>query len=150
MFGHHQSAGQELVSLNWIVEEAIGMLSRLVEEDIEIRVSLGKDVALVRVDPGQMEQVLLNLVVNARDAMPNVGELVIETQLVNLNEDFALQHTGIAPGEHVLLRSPTLGTEYVLKNSREYLSPSTARNPKTKAPGSGSQSSNPSCKKTEA
>ena len=103
MFGHHQAPGQELVSLNWIVEEAIGMLSRLVEEDIEIRVSLGKDVALVRVDPGQMEQVLLNLVVNARDAMPNGGELVIETQLGKLNEDFARQHTGIAAGEYVRL-----------------------------------------------
>ncbi|MGH9515542.1 MAG: ATP-binding protein [Terriglobales bacterium] len=104
MFGHHQAAGgQELVSLNWIVEEAVGMLSRLVEEDIEIRVSLGRDVPLVRVDPGQMEQVLLNLVVNARDAMPNGGELIIETQLVKLNEDFARQHPGIAAREHVLL-----------------------------------------------
>jgi CheY-like chemotaxis protein len=79
------------------------MLSRLVEEDIEIRVSLGKDVPLVRVDPGQIEQVLLNLVVNARDAMPNGGELVIETQLVKLDENFARQHPGIAAGEHVLL-----------------------------------------------
>lgn len=103
MFGHHDAAGQQLVSLNWIVEEAVGMLSRLVEEDIEIRVSLGKDVALVRVDPVQIEQVLLNLVVNARDAMPNGGELVIETQLVKLNEDFARQHTRINAGEHVLL-----------------------------------------------
>jgi two-component system, cell cycle sensor histidine kinase and response regulator CckA len=103
MFGHHQAQGQQLVSLNWIVEEAIGMLSRVIEEDIEIRVSLGKGVALVRVDPGQMEQVLLNLVVNARDAMPSGGELVIETRLVKLNADFAQQHTGIIPGEHVLL-----------------------------------------------
>jgi PAS domain S-box-containing protein len=104
MFGHHQAAGgQELVSLNWIVEESIGMLSRLVEEDIEIRVSLGRDVPMVRVNPGQMEQVLLNLVVNARDAMPNGGELVIETQLVKLDEDFARQHPGIAAREHVLL-----------------------------------------------
>jgi two-component system cell cycle sensor histidine kinase/response regulator CckA len=103
MFGHHQAAGQQLVSLNWIVEEATGMLSRLVQEDIEIRVSLDKDVALVRVDPGQMEQVLLNLVVNARDAMPNGGRLVIETQLVKLNENFARQHTGISTGEHVRL-----------------------------------------------
>ena len=105
MFGQHQAAeGPELVSPNWIVEEAVGMLTRLVEEDIQIRVSLGKDVALVRVNPGQMEQVLLNLVVNARDAMPNGGELVIETQLVDLNEDFAREHTGIAAGEHVLLK----------------------------------------------
>lgn len=103
MFGHHQAAGQELVSPNWIVEEAVGMLSRLVEEDIEIRVSLGKDVALVRVDPGQIEQVLLNLVVNARDAMPNGGQLVITTQLVNLNEEFARLYPGIVAGEHVLL-----------------------------------------------
>ena len=103
MFGHHQDAGRQLVSLNWIVEEAVGMFSRLVEENIEIRVALGKDVALVRVDPGQIEQVLLNLVVNARDAMPNGGKLVIETELVRLNDDFARQHKGIAPGEHVLL-----------------------------------------------
>jgi two-component system, cell cycle sensor histidine kinase and response regulator CckA len=103
MFGNHPGTGPQLVSLNWIVEEATGMLSRLVEEDIEIRVSLAKDAALVRVDPDQIAQVLLNLVVNARDAMPDGGELVIETQSVTLNEDFARQHTGIVAGEHVLL-----------------------------------------------
>ena len=102
-FGHRQAAGHELVSLNWIVEEAVGMLSRLVEEDIEIRVSLSKDAALVRVDAGQIEQVLLNLVVNARDAMPGGGELVIETQSVSLDQDFARQHSGIVPGKHALL-----------------------------------------------
>jgi two-component system, cell cycle sensor histidine kinase and response regulator CckA len=103
MFGHHQ-VGLQLVSLNWIVEDAVGMLSRLVEEDIEIRVSLGKDVALVRVDPGQIEQVLLNLVVNARDAMPNGGDLVVETQTLVLENNFAAEHAGVTAGEHVLLR----------------------------------------------
>ena len=103
MFGHHRVAGQQLVSLNWIVEDAVGMLSRLVEEDIEIRVSLGKDVALVRVDPGQMEQVLLNLVVNARDAMPNGGDLVVETQTLVLDNNCAAEHPGVTAGEHVLL-----------------------------------------------
>ena len=103
MFGRHQVAGQQLVSLNWIVEDAIGMLSHLVEEDIEIRVSLGKDVSLVRVDPGQIEQVLLNLVVNARDAMPNGGELVIKTQTLALDDNFASEHPGVTAGEHALL-----------------------------------------------
>lgn len=103
MFGHRQVGGRQLVSLNGIVEDYAGLLSRLVEENIEIRVSLGKDVALVRVDPGQMEQVLLNLVVNARDAMPSGGELVIETQTLALDNKFAAEHAGVTAGEHVLL-----------------------------------------------
>lgn len=102
-FGRPQAGGQQLTSLNWIIEDAVGMLSRLIEEDIEIRVSLGKDVSLIRADPGEIEQVLLNLAVNARDAMPNGGELVLETQLVRLDKDFSRQHPGITAGDHVLL-----------------------------------------------
>jgi CheY-like chemotaxis protein len=79
------------------------MLSRLIEEDIEIRVSLGKNISLIRVDPGEIEQVLLNLAVNARDAMPDGGELVIETRLVRLGKDFSQQHPGITAGDHVLI-----------------------------------------------
>jgi two-component system cell cycle sensor histidine kinase/response regulator CckA len=102
-FGHKQLAGKQLCSLNWIVEDAVGMLSRVVEEDIEMRVSLGKDVALVQVDRGQIEQVLLNLVINARDAMPNGGELAIRTENLTLDHNFAAQHAGITAGEHVSL-----------------------------------------------
>ncbi|MCU1270652.1 MAG: Histidine kinase [Acidobacteriaceae bacterium] len=102
-FGRPQAGGQQLTSLNWIIEDAVGMLSRLIEEDIEIRVSLGEDVSLIRADPGEIEQVLLNLAVNARDAMPNGGELVIETRLVRLSHGFARYHPGITEGDHVLL-----------------------------------------------
>jgi len=102
-FGRPQAGGQQLTSLNWIIEDAVGLLSRVIEEDIEIRVSLGKNVSPVRADPGEIEQVLLNLAVNARDAVPNGGELVIETQLVRLDKDFSQQHPGITAGDHVLL-----------------------------------------------
>ncbi len=102
MFGR-QPSGQQLVSINWIIEDTAGMLARIMEEDIQIRVSLGKNIGMVRADPGQLEEVLLNLAINARDAMPNGGELVIETQTVQLDNKFAEEHPGICAGEHVLL-----------------------------------------------
>lgn len=102
-FGTGSSQGKQLVSLNWIIEDVAGMLARIIDEDIEVRVSLGKKVGTIHADPGQIGQVLLNLAVNARDAMPRGGELVIETQSIQVEENFAATHPGIRPGHHVLL-----------------------------------------------
>jgi two-component system, cell cycle sensor histidine kinase and response regulator CckA len=103
MIGRRPGKGPQLVSINWIVEDTAAMLSRIMEEDIEIRVSLGKGVGLVRADPGQIEQVLLNLAVNARDAMPHGGQFTIETESVQLDRVDADEHYGTKPGAHVLL-----------------------------------------------
>jgi two-component system, cell cycle sensor histidine kinase and response regulator CckA len=102
--GRQATKGQQLVSINWIIEDTAAMLSRVIEEDIEVRVSLGKNIGLVRADLGQIEQILLNLAVNARDAMPNGGKFIVTTESVRLDDGFTSKHPGMKSGEHVLLR----------------------------------------------
>lgn len=102
-FGGRQAKGAQLISINWIIEDIAAMLARIMEENIEIRVSLGKNVGMVRADPGQIERVLLNLAVNARDAMPKGGKFTIETQPCEVDSNFVRQHRGLAAGEYVLL-----------------------------------------------
>ena len=85
------------------------MLRRLIGEHIEMVILPGADLEPVKVDPGQMEQVLMNMAVNARDAMPQGGRLVIETANVALGESETLQHTDIAPGKYVMLRITDTG-----------------------------------------
>jgi CheY-like chemotaxis protein len=79
------------------------MLVRLIGEDVELQVALAPDLAAVRVDPGQLEQVVVNLAVNARDAMPEGGRLVIETANVELDEAYCDRHPEATPGPHVML-----------------------------------------------
>ncbi len=79
------------------------MLRRLIGEDITLTTVLAPDIATVRVDPGQLDQVLLNLAINARDAMPQGGRLTIETANVQLGEDYAAAHLDCKPGPHVML-----------------------------------------------
>src|SRR5438128_1505858 len=80
VFGRKQVQGLQSVELNSVIKDASQMLSKLLGEDIELQLSLQKDLGPVEADPGQLEQVLLNLSVNARDAMPDGGKLVIQTQ----------------------------------------------------------------------
>ena len=79
------------------------MLRRLIGEDIELSVSLAADLERVRIDPRQVEQILMNLSVNARDAMPHGGRVTVETANATIDEHFARFTPGLAPGRYVLL-----------------------------------------------
>jgi len=102
-FSRRQMLDPRVLDLNDVVVSIDRMLLRVVGEDIELSVVAAPRLQRVRVDPGQMEQVIMNLVVNARDAMPRGGTLTLETGNVELDETFAREHIGVTPGPHVML-----------------------------------------------
>ena len=111
LFSGRQTAESQMVSLNDLVQGTGAMLGRLIGEDIELVMRLKPDVGLMKVDPGQFEQVLVNLVSNARDAMPDGGILTIET--ANVRSEDASPGSGVpgaAPGEYVELAVSDTGT----------------------------------------
>jgi PAS domain S-box-containing protein len=103
MFSHQQVLEPKVLSLNHLLTGMAKMLRSLVGEDVELIAAPGPDVGRVRADPGSLEQVIMNLVVNARDAMPRGGRLTIETSNVTLDDAYARDHLGVTPGPHVLL-----------------------------------------------
>jgi two-component system cell cycle sensor histidine kinase/response regulator CckA len=102
-FSRRQVLQLKIVDLNQAVNSLGTMLQRLIGEDIDLRLELRPDLGRVSADPSQLEQVLMNLAVNARDAMPQGGTLTIETANVQLDDGYAAQHVGVKPGPYVLL-----------------------------------------------
>jgi two-component system, cell cycle sensor histidine kinase and response regulator CckA len=109
-FSRKQVLEPRPVDLNEVITQMDKMLRRLIGEDIELSTVPDENAAAVSVDPGQMEQVLMNLAVNARDAMPQGGKLTIETARVHIDETLAKQHFGLKPGPHVMLAVSDTGT----------------------------------------
>jgi signal transduction histidine kinase/CheY-like chemotaxis protein/predicted hydrocarbon binding protein len=102
-FSRRQVLAPQVTELNTVISEICEMVPRLIGEDVELELRLAPELFRVRVDRVQMEQVILNLAVNGRDAMPNGGKITIETKNVNSRNETGTAHLGIPPGEYVLL-----------------------------------------------
>ncbi|MBC7544521.1 MAG: PAS domain S-box protein, partial [Candidatus Sericytochromatia bacterium] len=103
MFSRRQVLAFRILDLNTVLTGMDKMLRHLVGEDITVAVSLAPACCRIKADPGSLERVILNLVVNAREAMPAGGRLTVATAAVDLDEAFAHDHHGVVPGPHVML-----------------------------------------------
>ena len=102
-FGRNQVLLPRNVNLNVLIQEEMAFLERVIEKNIEVRVQGDPDLRVTRADPTQLQQVLMNICLNARDAMPNGGQLTISTQNVEVHEHSLETHSQAAPGSYVLL-----------------------------------------------
>jgi PAS domain S-box-containing protein len=109
-FSRRQIIEPTLLDLNVVVADMREMLGRLIGEDVRVVLSLRASPARARADRGQVEQIVMNLAVNARDAMPTGGTLTIETANVDLDEHYAKTHLAVKPGPHVVLTVSDTGT----------------------------------------
>ncbi|MGH7265758.1 MAG: ATP-binding protein [Candidatus Rokuibacteriota bacterium] len=132
-FSRKQVLQPKIVDPNAIVEGMKPMLRHLIGEDIALVTILAPALGHIKADPGQLQQVLMNLAVNARDAMPHGGRLTIETSDVELDEAFARLHVGVEPGPHVLVTVSDTGAGIDAETKLHLFEPFFT----TKAPGKG-------------
>ena len=109
-FSRRQIVQPRVVSVNNVIRGSEKMLGRLIGEDIEVVFLLNAEAGNIKVDPGHLEQAIVNLAVNSRDAMPLGGRLTVETSNVDLDENYARSHVGVRPGEFVLIAVSDNGT----------------------------------------
>jgi PAS domain S-box-containing protein len=132
-FSRKQVVERKPLDLNVVVEESRKMLQRVVGEDVEVESRLGSSLGKVLADAGQMQQVLMNLVVNARDSMPKGGKLTIETRNGEVDEAFSKGRPELAPGRYVYLGVTDTGTGMSEEIQRQIFDPFFT----TKEPGKG-------------
>src|SRR5271155_3307649 len=132
-FSRKQVLRPKVLDLNAVLAEVAKMLDRLIGKDVELRVVPAASLGRVKADPGQMEQVILNLAVNSRDAMPNGGTLTIETRDVELDENDSRRHETAPPGKYVMLAVSDTGDGMDTETQARMFEPFFT----TKAPGKG-------------
>jgi two-component system cell cycle sensor histidine kinase/response regulator CckA len=132
-FSRQQVLQPKFLDLNAVVTDIGKMLRRLIGADIELTTKLASQLGCVRADQSQVEQVIVNLVVNARDAMPDGGKLLIETSNVEISEDFARTLPFLHPGPHVLLTVADTGVGMDAETQQHIFEPFFT----TKGPGRG-------------
>lgn len=122
-FSRKQVIVPQILDLNGVIQDTEKMLRRVIGEDIEFITLLHPQLGRVKADPGQLEQVLLNLAVNARDAMPQGGKLTVETDNVELDEEYAKAHAGVRPGPYVRLALTDSGVGMTAEIKRHIFEP---------------------------
>ncbi len=122
-FSRQQVVSPRLLDLRLLVQEFEKMLKRMIGDDIALCIELAEEPCPVKVDPVQMEQVILNLAINARDAMPHGGKLTIETRLVKLGPEHVFAHPEAKLGPHVVLRVRDEGTGMDAETQRRMFEP---------------------------
>ncbi|MFL5638292.1 MAG: ATP-binding protein [Gemmatimonadaceae bacterium] len=132
-FSRKQVLQTQAVSLNTIVTDVEKMLRRLIGEDISLKTALDPSLPLITADPGQLEQVLINLAVNARDAMPNGGVLTIATASAQLSSEQGERHIGAQSGRYVMLAVTDTGSGMTKEVQQRLFEPFYT----TKGPGKG-------------
>jgi PAS domain S-box-containing protein len=138
-FSRRQMMRPEVLDLTEVVRGLEPMLRRVLGEDVELTISLGQPTSLVKADPGQIQQIIMNLVVNARDAMPDGGKLWIETGDVLLDEERVRAHlgSGARPGPHVCLTVSDTGVGLDEETRTRIFEPFFTTKPKGKGTGLG-------------
>ncbi len=136
-FSRKQVISMSPTDVNEMLEKFQGLIKRILREDIEFELFLKPSIATVNADKVQLEQVILNLVVNAQDAMPDGGKLTIETDQVILDERYAATHKGVTPGEYVLITVTDTGTGMDEETQRFIFDPFFTTKPKDIGTGLG-------------
>jgi hypothetical protein len=132
-FSRRQVAEPKTIAVNEFIKDYENMLRRLLGENIELTLNLDREAGSFRADPGQMGQVLMNLAVNAKDAMPDGGKLLIETSNMMVDDLFARTHLSVSPGKYVVLTVTDSGTGMTAEVKSHLFEPFFT----TKEPGKG-------------
>jgi PAS domain S-box-containing protein len=136
-FSRRQIIEPKVVDLNELVDNLQKMLVRVIGEDVSLQTHLASNLGAVKVDPGQFEQVLVNLAVNARDAMPDGGRLLIDTANVELDEAYCASHPEARPGSFVMLAVSDTGHGMSEEVRRRIFEPFFTTKPKGRGTGLG-------------
>jgi len=136
-FSRQQVVSPRMLRLNELITDLVKLLRRLLGEDVTIASALAPDCGAVKADPGQLEQVLVNLAVNARDAMPNGGRLTIETKNVDLDADYPTERVMIPAGRYVMLAVTDNGTGMDAQTNARIFEPFFTTKPVGKGTGLG-------------
>ena len=136
-FSRRQVAQPRVLSVNKLIADLDQMVRRLIGEDVQLQLALSPDAGNIKADPSHIEQALVNLAINARDAMPGGGRITVETSNVVLDETYAKTHLGVQPGEFVMIALSDTGHGMDAETRRRIFEPFFTTKEKGKGTGLG-------------